>query len=144
MKKLSLLLSVAFLFVACEEKMTLKEYMKEDGWLYLKDITAQSYREEYDKKDEQRYYAYDDSDDYHVFYKEVGDATMFMAVEVDYNERSIEYNHFLSNLVQRSRHIVNFESSSVFTVTSRLSDEYGWKDYNAYIKINDKKYYFNW
>ena len=143
MKKLLLLLSAAFLFVACEEKMTLKEYMKEDGWIYLKDITAQSYREEYDKKDEQRYYEYDDHDDYHVFYKEVGDATMFMAVEVDYNERSIEYNHFLSNLVQRSRHIVNFESSSVYTVTSRWSDEYGWKDYNAYIEINDKKYYFN-
>lgn len=117
MKKLLLLLSAAFLFVACDN-ITLKEYMKEDGWNYLCNVEATSSAE---------------STSLPIFYKEVGNTIEYIVAHDDcgiYNELNVRIPRSDFSPV-RSYHIV-FESNYI--------DD---KSYNAYVDIGEKNYYFN-
>lgn len=138
MKKLLLLLSAAFLFVACEEKMTIKEYMKEDGWTYLKKIEASSYEELYDEKDDETYFIKAHEIEGFVFYKELNDKTLFVAIEdTSHDDTALETERTRTNLSRLDRLTVYFDDVS-FNIREGV-----WRYYEAYIEKDYRQYYFN-
>ncbi|MDO5497198.1 MAG: hypothetical protein Q4F45_04885 [Alistipes sp.] len=138
MKKLLLLLSGAFLFVACEEKMTIKEYMKEDGWTYLKKIEASSYEELYDEKDDETYFIKALEIEGFVFYKELNDKTLFVAIEdTSHDDTALETERTRTNLSRLDRLTVYFDDVS-FNIREGV-----WRYYEAYIEKDYRQYYFN-
>lgn len=119
MKKLLLLLSAAFLFVACEN-ITLKEYMKEDGWNYLCNVKATTF---------------DESASLPVFYKEVGHTIEYVVV-YDGN-LNIGIHGRPNDRMSRSA-FSDVSSYHIVFESNYIDDKY----YNAYVDIG-KGYYFN-